>query len=524
MPGRSGFCLDPPSPSSSDSISRASSTNGGSLVITGAKQLRQNLSTGNLEAPVGATVLYTAPDGSKTTLTSGAFSYNGQSGVAEAEGPIHLERTEGTFTGQHLLFDFRNRMGSLEQAQLITDLFSATGSRIELLPNGRDVLYDARFTTCRLVHPDYQIRARRIRFVPGQYVQADGIAFLVGRLSLPALPSYRYNLRAGGGSPTLLPGYDKTDGPYVSLNQNLLNGIKESFSVDARVGVRTLPVGTLAYAWSLRPTQTPLIARSAVGDLADPLQGTLERFTPPIYSPNPQSISFQPPISLFYAVLQNRQFMYNRIFTNIVVSRFPEVGVRFINLFGRSSSDRKLFASPLATPLQFDLTAYGAEMSELPTRITAARFGLRSDLVSPSMVIGRRISLRFAVTSWLNLYSTGTGYAILSPEAGLDYLPTRTSRLNVVLRHLADVGSTPFLFDRRDVRNELRLQYQVGGMWGFGVMSHIDLDHNRAYDNEFAVVRNFDCMQVGAYYRTRSQQFGILFNLLPPPSRRRVSP
>jgi len=492
----------------------SSATTNGTLVVTGAKLLRQNLANGSLEAPEGATVVYTAPDGTQTTLKAGSFFYDGMSAVAEARGPISLQRAEGIFTGEKLTYNFRNREGTLDQARLETDLFRASGSRIELSSDGRDTLYNARFTTCTLAHPDYVIRARRIRLVPGQYVQADGITFQVGRAVLPALPSYRYSLGTGGGSPTLLPGYDRTDGPYVSISQSLLGGIRSSLDVNARVGIKTLPVGTVDYVLALQPVARSFSARAVLGDVADPLQGTLERLAPPIYSRDPHEITFQPRSSFFYAMLQNRQFVYNRNFTNISVSRFPEVGVRFVNMFGSRELPAEQ-APSLAAPLQVDVAAYGAEINELPSHITAARFGLRSDLISPAIVIGRRISLRFAFTNWLSYYSTGTAYAILSPEAGLDYLPTRTSRLNVSIRHLADVGTTPFLFDRRDVRNELRMQYQVGGTWAFGLMSHIDLDHNRAYDNELAVIRNFDCMQVGVYYRTRSQQFGILFNLLP---------
>ncbi|CCW34369.1 hypothetical protein CTKA_00619 [Chthonomonas calidirosea] len=503
--------------SSSEKQQTSVQTNG-TLVVSGAKLLRQNLTNGSLEAPEGATVVYTAPDGTQTTLKAGSFFYDGMTAIAEARGPITLQRAEGMFTGAKLTYNFRDRRGTLEQARLETDLFRASGSRIELLPDGRDTLYDAQFTTCTLVHPDYLIRARRIQLVPGQYVQADGITFQVGHTVLPSFPSYRYSLGTGGGSPTLLPGYDRTDGPYVSISQSLLGGLHSSLDVNARVGVKTLPVGTVDYVLALQSVTRSFSARSVLGDVADPLQGTLERLAPAIYSRDPHEITFQPRSSFFYAMLQNRQFVYNRNFNNISISRFPEVGVRFVNMFG-SHEPPAGQAFSLEAPLQVDVAAYGAEINELPTHVTAARFGLRTDLISPAIVIGRRIDLRFAFTNWVSFYSTGTAYAILSPEAGLDYLPTRTSRLNVSLRHLADLGRTPFLFDRRDVRNELRLQYQVGGTWAFGLMSHIDLDHNRAYDNELAIIRNFDCMQVGVYYRTRSQQFGILFNLLPAPRR-----
>ena len=56
----------------------------------------------------------------------------------------------------------------------------------------------------------------------------------------------------------------------------------------------------------------------------------------------------------------------------------------------------------------------------------------------------------------------------------------------------------------------------MSGPWAFGVVSKIDVDHARSYDTEFAVLRNFDCMQVGLNYRVRNQSINLIFNILPP--------
>ena len=94
-------------------------------------------------------------------------------------------------------------------------------------------------------------------------------------------------------------------------------------------------------------------------------------------------------------------------------------------------------------------------------------------------------------------------------------MPTQTSLFGIAYRYLTDAGATPFLYDRRDLRHELRLRYQVGGPWAFGIIERYDLEMLRGYDTEVAVVRNFDCMQVGVSYRSLQQSVNLIFNILP---------
>ena len=93
---------------------------------------------------------------------------------------------------------------------------------------------------------------------------------------------------------------------------------------------------------------------------------------------------------------------------------------------------------------------------------------------------------------------------------------TRTSSLNAGYSFFTDLGETPFLFDRRDVRQELRLAYHVSGPIGFNYITKLDIGRSRFYDSELALTRNFDCMQIGLSYRLRSQSIGIIFSLNPP--------
>jgi hypothetical protein len=167
-------------------------------------------------------------------------------------------------------------------------------------------------------------------------------------------------------------------------------------------------------------------------------------------------------------------------------------------------------------PFILDLSASLGAMRELPTRATSGRLALRASLATQPLILSPHLSMRFGLTSWLNIYTQGDVYNLLSPEFDLHYLPTATTFYSIGYRYVGDIGSTPFEFDRRDIHHELRLRAQWGGPWAFGLMTRYDLARKRAYDTEFAILRNLDCMQVGIAYRFRSQQFALVFNLLPP--------
>ena len=280
--------------------------------------------------------------------------------------------------------------------------------------------------------------------------------------------------------------------------------------------------------------------------LSDPLRGYLEQLTPPTYreyAEDRYEDEFAPRTTAG-VILQNNQFVYNRVRTDLRVFRFPELSLRFINLLGKASDvnaaadrdqngdqNRDRNGTPLgpagalvnpilqrvsSAPFLLDVSLNAGVLYEYPTEATSGRFSVQTNASSQPLRIGKRMSLRFALSDWLNAYTKGTAYHLISPEAEFDYLPTRTTRFGVGYRFSYDQGKTPFVFDHLDVRQEMRLLFQVGGPVAFGVESKFDLERGRNYDTNIAVLRNLDCMQIGLAYRLRSQQFSIIFNLLPP--------
>ncbi len=510
----------------------------GSVTVEHARHIQQNLATGSVDAEGSVEVRLRQQGSSQyATLYADSFHYDAATGQITASGIVRIVQNEGTFLGKDFQLNLHTRVASVHQAVLETDYFRMQGKEISTLPNGTIVLTSGTFTTCVHDHPDYHLKAAKLTLSPRRSVlTAKKVTFYAGPTRLITLPSYHLTLRGGNSAsaPTPLPGYNSSDGIFVQVQRDLLVNQNRTLNMNARINFRHLPTGDLVFqqdVLSTLPGSPPPNVIQAGG--SDPLRSTLGELYPPVYSNmalNDFNRQFEPR-GVLYAMLQNRVPVYNRNVNNLVISRFPEVGMRFNNLLARlpffksgssatlGSAETALQRIPGAPVLLNARIAMGV-IQEIPDNTTAGRLALRLRAASQPFLLGRRISFRAGLSEWFNIYSTGTEYNILSPELELDYVPTSTSRFAATYRYLGDAGRTPFIFDRRDVRNNLTLLYQVGGPWAFGVLSYIDLDHSRAYDGEFAVLRNLDCMQIGLSYRLRSQQIGIIFNLLPPTSNR----
>ena len=460
-------------------------------------------------------------------------NYDATTGRILAKGEVRLLRPDGVFTGREIDFNLKTNVGYITDAFLDTDFFRMRGERIERKEDGTVELIKGIFTTCENENPDYRVRAGRLTVKPNQSVSARNITFYAGKTALISLPSYRRNLR--GSSRPAIPnfGFNRADGLSVRQSDSLIETPHESLFYDARINLRRLPTGFLTYQKDVnfRSTNTtpPL---GLINTLNDPLRGYLEQLTPPTYQEFAQNRynESNEPRQTFFAVAQHDLFSYTRRRTDLLVSRLPEVGMRWTNILGKRLSvnererqnerlregTRAILRRDPSAPFLVDFIASAGVFNEKPTNATAGRLGMRVDIASQPLLVGKNLALRTAISNQTAIYSRGTIYNLFSPEVELNYVPNRNAILGIGYRFSESVGRTPFAFDARDIRHELRLRAQYGGAWGVGLVTRYDLERSRAYETEFAIVRNFDCMQVGIGYRFRSQQFAIIFNLLPP--------
>ena len=501
------------------------------VIVEKFRRLRWSPQTNAFRSEGSVRIQYPrAQGGAPVTLTASDLQYDAENQEVTARGGIELKRADGTITGQEIKYNFASNSGYITEALAVSDYFRMSGKRIETGSDGSYIINNGVFTTCTHGRPDYQIRAGYLSIKPNRVVTARKITLYAGGTRLFTLPTFRRNLQASSELSTPLPGYTRAEGLIFRLRDTPIAEPNATLDYDLRLNLKRIPAGLVSYQRDLwRTSASGLPARGLLPNLEDPLHGFLDQLVPPTfreYSNNRFEESYAPR-NTFFAVLQNDQYVFNRRRNDLLTSRFPEVGIRFANLLGQPLPQAQ--NEPLPTgytagslrripnaPFLLDVTPSVGAFRELPTRATDGRFSLRVDAASQPWLLGRRLSLRVGATNWLNLYTKGTLYNLFSPEVELNYIPTQTSLLGVGYRFAEDAGRTPFFFDRRDIRHELRLRYQVGGPWAFGIVTRYDLERSRAYDSEFVLLRNTDCLQIGLAYRVRSQSISLVFNLLPP--------
>ena len=523
-------------------------TQDGAVQIVKFKRLRWSPDENTLRSDGPVTVIYTqtAPvgakgDNSKATLEVNNLIYEFDTGLVKASKGVKLTRPGNeTFEGDSIEFNLSENVGFVTDAHVTTEYFRMDGKRIEALANQTYIVTDGSFTTCERGRPDYHIHAKRLTVATGKYVSARNITLYLGSTRLISLPSYKRSLNRSVTVPTPRAGYSKAEGLTVRYAANLISEPRRSLDMDARSGLKFPVIGFLVYRQDLAKTPPGLLPPlNRAADLTDPLRGILEQLSPPTFEEYTEGrfpVELGPRVTVF-AALQSRQRVLNRLRYDLLLSRFPEVGVNFANLLGHApqaatagqdaealaanetSAESALKRIPNA-PFLLDASVSYGNIYESPTGTNTARFATRLNVASQPLLIGKRLAARFAVTNFLNYYGTGTLYDLLAPEADLNYLPTRTSLLGVGYRYATDSGRTPFAFDHRDVTQQLRLRYQVGGPIAFGIQAGYDLRTFGNYETQVAVVRNFDCMQVGFSYQFRAQSFNIIFNFTTPTATR----
>jgi hypothetical protein len=535
----SGQTAPPPPPNHPNTSVATQRARRGKTVVKKFSELTWSLEGGYFRSPSSVQVVYTDPtDPTPVTLTAQSVDYDGKSGLLKGRGGFRLVRADATFTGKEIDYNFVKRSGEVLEGIVEAPYFRMNGSRLLARADGAYVVENGLFTTCEHTRPDYQIRARQLTVLPNQYVSARGVALYLGGTKLISVPSLRRNLRTTSAVSFPRINYNRAEGPTIRLNDNSIRKSNETLDYDFRLSFRGLPIGFLAYQRDLsRTAPDALPPVSILPTLDNPLRGFLEQLAPPTFQDYSlgRFATDALPRKTFFATVQNNQFVFNRNSFNLTISRFPEVGVNFANILARSPRTQRdpndSNAAPTTidpnntsivlqkirnAPFLLDAAVTLGAIREMPTRLSTGRLGLRLSAASQPFLLGPRMSLRFGLSQWINAYGTGNVYGIFSPEIDLNYVPTSTSLLGIGYRYASDWGRTPFVFDRRDIRHELMLRYQVGGPWAFGVATRLDLERARSYESEIAILRNFDCMQFGIGYRFQAQQFNFIINLLPP--------
>ena len=294
-------------------------------------------------------------------------------------------------------------------------------------------------------------------------------------------------------------------------------------SYDVMLAMRKPMQGTAIFERDLgHPTSDMQAPRTRHEALIDPLRSALAAYPALLHESELTEIG--PPRNSAYCLVSANAFAYNPHRTDLQVTRRPEAGFVLRNMLGRRAASGTAAGGAAKAGAQasesndwlLNIEAGVGDLYERPTNRTATRISMHTEAVSPLMFLAGPLRMRWGGALWANGYGTGDAYSLIAPESEVE-IPLRPNTvIGIGYRYMLAVGSTPFQFDARSIRHEVRAWYGfMGAHWGYTLNLAADAEKHSVYDTGFSIRRRLDCVELGVSYKTRGQTLGLIMNLLP---------
>jgi lipopolysaccharide assembly outer membrane protein LptD (OstA) len=170
-----------------------------------------DMATGSATGTNGVFVRYGG-----AVLTADNASVNTRTGDVQADGHVRIESGDQLWVGDHIFYNFKSRQMRSEQFRTGKSPVFAGGEA--LTGDGSNRVYvakDAFVTTDDAANPAYQVRASRIKIIPGKSVQMWNAILFVEGVPVFYFPYYQRNLGPHANNFTTSPGYRSSYGAYL---------------------------------------------------------------------------------------------------------------------------------------------------------------------------------------------------------------------------------------------------------------------------------------------------------------------
>jgi len=419
--------------------------------------------------------------------------------------PISIEARviETTPTAVHAEGDVTFRQG--QKLLLADEVFYNYEERTGLLT-------DATFTTCDVGRMHYRITAREIALSPDQRLRARRVRIFFGNTRLISLPSLVVNVGSDEDRQTIIPrpGYDSDDGFFLASRYSLMDTAKQNVNLRLRLTSRNNIQGGIT------------ASRTIIGDAREvppylpDFDSELRRESVLLPRVGRDGLAFpkdrhrEPLLSVFGGALV-RERMYDIDQRNLMVTRLPELGVRYV-------SPRLNVSSVTGLPevgVQYEGRISWGKYKESPDGERAGRLDIRGTASTALATFGESTALRLAGLARYSSYNTGESYRAIG--GALDFSRIFPSGSFASIRFIAHgtSGSTPFEFDDIDIKRELQaVGRYVHGRNTYGILLDYDLDKSSLRDWEFSISRKFHCLEPGITWRNRFSQISVTVKVL----------
>lgn len=154
-------------------------------------------------------------------LVADRLSLNRVSGEAVASGAVTLQRDGQIWTGERLEYNFVTRQIKGDTFRTGLAPFYASGAGLSIdLTNQTYIATNAVVTPDDVSEPQFKIRAKRLKMVPGKSLEARDAVVYLGPVPVMYYPYYKRNLERHPNNWVLAPGYRSLYGPYLLTRYN----------------------------------------------------------------------------------------------------------------------------------------------------------------------------------------------------------------------------------------------------------------------------------------------------------------
>ena len=152
-------------------------------------------------------------------LTADQASLNQQSGEVTADGQVRIQSEDQIWVGEHIRYNFKTHQMEAEQFRTgKTPVFAEGAGLHGDISNQAYQVYIATngiVTTDDVAQPAVKIRAKYLKIIPGERVEARHATLYVEGIPVFYFPYYSRNLEKGGNNYNFVPGYRGSFGPFL---------------------------------------------------------------------------------------------------------------------------------------------------------------------------------------------------------------------------------------------------------------------------------------------------------------------
>jgi lipopolysaccharide assembly outer membrane protein LptD (OstA) len=207
-----------------------------------------DVETQTMVATNGAIVKFNDPQRGDVVLTARGIRYSEKTGVAEASGGVVIQREGQLWRGEYLEYNFLS--GEIRGREFRTGMapFFAYGEGLTIqsgigttkstnapaLLSTNQTYYTTNgvITTDDLAEPVFKVRAKRMKIIPGQLIEAHNAVVYVGKMPVMYFPFYSRKMTRHPNNWVLTPGFRSLYGPYMLTRYNWQVSDKLSAGMD----------------------------------------------------------------------------------------------------------------------------------------------------------------------------------------------------------------------------------------------------------------------------------------------------